>query len=231
MADQSVFDKKYVDERDKADLSGVLEQLNLPPVVVEYVRRNQKKIYIIIGVISAIVIFWSLFDSYQEKKMIRSSSALSAAQKAEGDGKAQALQSVIDDYSGTAAAKWAKIELGRTFTEKGEHKVALTHYREVIEELDKENPLYPLVVFAIAQAEEAQGNYDMARSEYTHLQKIKGFENVGYTGAARIFELTEDKQQAIKTLEEYLGTMIGEQPDNVQKLYISEKIARLKALK
>lgn len=228
MADQSVFEKIHVDERDKADLGGVLEQLNLPPAVIEFVRKHKRTIYIVIGAISITVVIWALFDSYQEKKIANSSSALAVAQKIEGDDKVTALQNVVDDFSGTSAALWAKIELARYYITKSEHKTALQHYQEVSQAIDETNPLFALVAFGIAQTEESLSNYDSAIQEYSILKTINGFESIGYTGAARIYEVQGQNENAIKELEEYLGTLIGEAPESAERLYISEKISRLK---
>ena len=63
MAEHSAFEKLHVEERDKADLGGVLEQLNLPPTFVQFVRKHQKTIYIIIGIITIVVIVWALYGS------------------------------------------------------------------------------------------------------------------------------------------------------------------------
>ena len=228
MADQSVFDKIHVDERDKADLGGVLEQLNLPPAVIEFVRKNQRTIYIVIGVITAVVVTWALYDSYHDKKIAESSSALSVAQKIEGDDKVAALQDVVNDYAGTAAARWAKIELARHFTSKADNAAALQHYQDVRQSIDDTNPLFALVVFGIAQAEEALSNYDSAVQEYSILKTINGFESIGYTGAARIYEVQGKNDSAVQELEEYLGTLIGDAPESAEKIYTSEKISRLK---
>ncbi len=228
MADQSVFDKIHVEERDKADLGGVLEQLNLPPAVVEFVRKNQRTIYIVIGVITAVVVTWALYDSYHDKKIAESSSALAVAQKIEGDDKVAALQGVVDDFAGTAAARWAKIELARHATSKADYTAALQHYQDVQKNIDDTNPLFPLVVFGIAQAEEALSNYDSAIQEYSILKSINGFESIGYTGAARIYEVQGKFDTAVQELEEYLGTLNGDAPESAEKIYISEKISRLK---
>ncbi len=228
MADQSAFEKIHVDERDKADLGGVLEQLNLPPAVVGFVRKNQRTIYIVLGVITIIVVVWALYDSYQEKQIAASASALAVAQKTEGDSRLTALQDVVEQYSGSAAALWAKIEIARHYTTTAEHGTALQNYQDVRQIINETNPLFPLVVFGSAQAEEALSNFDAATKEYSILKTINGFEAIGYHGVARIYEIQGQKDSAVKELEEYMGTLIGEAPESAEKIYISEKINRLK---
>ena len=42
MANEDIFDKEYVDERDKNSLEGLLEQINLPPAVMKFVKENKR---------------------------------------------------------------------------------------------------------------------------------------------------------------------------------------------
>ncbi len=228
MADRSVFDKIHVDERDKADLGGVLEQLNLPPVVVDFVRDNQRTIFIVLGVISITVVVWALYGSYVDKRIADSSAALAIAQKAEGDDKIAALQGVIENYSGTASSSWAKIELARHYTDKAEYSSALQYYKDVRQSIKDTNPVYPLVLYGIAQTEESLANYDAALQEYSVLKTTDGFESIGYTSAARIYEVMGNNDSAVKELEQYLGTLLGDAPESPEKLYVNEKISRLK---
>ena len=230
MAEQNVFEKIHVDERDKADLSGVLEQLNLPPAVVEYVRRNQKAIYITLGIIAIVVVTWSLYGSYAENKISKSNSALAIALKTDGEGKISALQDVTKDYSGTDASLWAQVEIAQLYMSEQKIKEALALYSDVRTSVSTDNPLYPLVVFGIAQAEEALENLDAARQQYITLQSVKGYEGVGYTGSSRTYEVQENYSEAVKELEKYQGVLIGDTPNNPEKAYINDKIARLKGL-
>ena len=60
MAEGNVFDKRHVDEREKNDLGGVLEQLNLPPAVVTFVRENKRLVQLSVAVIIIVVVVFSL---------------------------------------------------------------------------------------------------------------------------------------------------------------------------
>jgi predicted negative regulator of RcsB-dependent stress response len=231
MSERSAFEKIHVDERDKADLGGVLEQLNLPPSVVAFVRKYQKIIFILLGLISVVVIVWALYGSYAEKRIAESSSALAVAEKLAGEKKIAALTDVVEDFSGTDSALWAKIELARYATKQEELENALQHYTEVHEEIKKTNPLYPLVTFGIAQTHESLGNYESALQDYTTLKNISGYENIGYNGTARIYEVQGNKESAINEYEQYLGILSGDVTGSGtgEKEYIMEKILRLKA--
>ena len=69
MSERSAFEKIHVEESEKADLGGVLEQLNLPPAVVTFVRENKRLVQIFIAAVVILVVAWSLYDSYRDKKL------------------------------------------------------------------------------------------------------------------------------------------------------------------
>lgn len=229
MADHSAFEKLHVEERDKADLGGVLEQLNLPPTFVEFVRKHQKTIYIAIGIIAIVVIVWALYGSYVDKRKTESSSALALAQKLEGKERLRSLENVATEYSGTGSGIWARIEIARHYMENDDFEKALQSYLTIRESIESDNPLNNLVIFGVAQAHESMGNYDNAAVEYEKLKKIKGYENLGYTGVARIFEVQGKLERAINEYEQYIGTFPGSSETNLEKRYISEKLSALKA--
>ncbi len=229
MAEHSAFEKLHVEERDKADLGGVLEQLNLPPTFVQFVRKHQKTIYLVIGIITVVVIVWALYGSYVEKKRIESSSALALAQKLEGEEKLVALENVAEEYSGTGSGIWARIEIARYYMENDNFEEALQSYLTIRENVDNDNPINNLVTFGVAQAHESMEKYDSAALEYEKLKNIIGYESIGYTGAARIFEVQGKLDRAVNEYEQYMGTLPGSMTENLEKRYISEKLSALKA--
>ncbi len=229
MSERSPFEKIHVDERDKADLGGVLDQLNLPPAVIDFVRRNQKSIFIIIGVVSVIVVVWALYGSYVDNRRAESSTALTVAKNLEDEKRKEALEQVAVDYSGTDAANWAKIELARDAIQNNNLEKALQHYGEVSEDISTTNPLYPLITFGLAQVQESLAHYDEAIQQYTTLKNITGYESIGYNGTARIYEIQGNIQSAINEYEQYRGTLSGDSTGTGEHAYITEKISRLKA--
>jgi len=89
MAGESPFEKKFVDESDKADLPGVLDQLSLPPAFIEFVRIHQRKIKIIAIVAVVATVVWALWDSYSDNRLEKSGSALYNGLKVTGDERKQ----------------------------------------------------------------------------------------------------------------------------------------------
>jgi predicted negative regulator of RcsB-dependent stress response len=230
MAEQNAFDKLHVDEREKADLGGVLDQLNLPPSFVEFIKKNQKIISITLGIISVAVIVWALYGSYAEKKMEESNAALVSAQQLSDGEYVTALQNIIQSYSGTDAATWAQVKLGRYYIEQEAYDKALLQYTTARSTVNDKNSLSMLLTSGIAQVQEALENYEEAIHEYNSLKKIPGYESIAYSGVARIHEIQGDLATAIHEYEQYLGTMTGTPATNPEKAYILEKISNLKAL-
>ena len=230
MAEQNAFDKLHVDEREKADLGGVLDQLNLPASFVEFIKKYQKIISITLGIISVAVIAWALYGSYAEKKMEESNAALVNAQQLSDDEYVTALRNIPQNYPGTDAATWAQVKLGRYYIEQEAYDKALQQYTAARSTVNAKNSLATLLISGIAQVQEALGNYEEAIQEYNSLKKIPGYESIAYSGVARIHEIQGDLATAIHEYEQYLGTMTGTPATNPEKGYILEKISRLKAL-
>jgi predicted negative regulator of RcsB-dependent stress response len=229
MSEHNAFNKIHVDERDKADLGGVLDQLNLPPAFIEFVRRNQKTIYIVLGLLATAVVVWALYGSYVEKRQVESSNALMAAEKLEGADKVNALQQVANDFSGTDSALWAKVGLARYSIENEDYQKALQQYTEIRGSLPKGSPMYPLVTFGIAQAQEFLDDYQAALQEYTLLKNTTGYENIGYSGSARLHELQQNIEAAINEYEQYLAILDEGGSRAPERAYVTEKLTRLKA--
>ena len=48
MADQSAFDRKQIETSAMSETTGILEQLNLPPAFVSFLRKNQRMLWAIV---------------------------------------------------------------------------------------------------------------------------------------------------------------------------------------
>lgn len=230
MSERSAFDKIHVEESEKGDLGGVLEQLNLPPAVVTFVRENKRLVQICIAAVVIVVVAWSLYDSYRDKKIEEGASALSVAIDIDDtQKKIDQLKSVSSTYSGTSSAEWAKINTAHELIKTDQKDEALATYTEVLADLDDSSPLYPLVTLSLAQGFEIIGNYSEAAAAYETVKNIEGYQDTGYFGLARISEAQGDKQKALAIYEEYLATLMNV-TERGQKSLVEEKIAHLKAV-
>jgi len=229
MAKESPFEKKFVEESEKSDLPGVLDQLSLPPALVEFARANQRAIKTIVIAVAVVVVAWSLFDAYRANRLQKSDSALYAGLQVAGDEKSGALEKVVADYAGTPASTWAQLELGHAELNDGKFAQAVERYTSVRESVGKKSPLYPLITYGIARALEAQKEYAGALAEYEVVKGIEGFESIGTLGMAKIHEIEGRKKKALEIYEQHLSSFEGEQQNNPDKILIEEKIARIRA--
>lgn len=231
MSEQSAFDPSQIADNAYVEPSGVLDQLNLPPGFVKFVRKNKRILQITGSLIVIVVVAGSLYNSYHTKRLEDSASSLSISMDATGESKSKALQQVIADYSGTPAALWANVELGHMAMKEGAYKKAQEYYKVVQGEISKSNPMYGLLTFGVAQAEEADKNYTDASATYSILKDIDGYKDEGFLGMARVLEAQGQNQKALAAYEEYLGSFLGEERNERLTRMIQEKITRLRVQK
>lgn len=230
MSERSAFEKIHVPESEKADLGGVLEQLNLPPAMVTFVRENKRLVQGGIAAVAIIIVAWALYGSYRDKKIEDGASALSVAVDIENtQEKIDTLKSVALGYSGTSSALWAKIDTAHEMMKTDQKADALALYEELLAEIETSSPLYPLISISLAQGNEVTGDVARAALEYEKIKQTDGYQGLGYLGLARISEMQGDKQKALEIYEEYLATLMNVTQRN-EKGLIEEKIARLKAI-
>jgi predicted negative regulator of RcsB-dependent stress response len=231
MAGENAFDKKLGAETHMDKVEGLLEHLNLPPKAIDFIRNNQRLIQVGIAIIVIAVVFWSLYGSYREKIREEASSALSLALRSDQEAKPEALRAVADEYAGTSSAIWARVELAHIDMKNGMFNDASKKYQEVLADTKAANPIYPLVIFSLAQSIEKEQRYQEAINQYELLKSIKGFELIAYTSMARIEEAQGNMEKAIAIYNNFL-LQIGDDPSFSQaKEEINAKIARLSAQK
>jgi len=230
MAEKSAFEKIHVDQTEKADLDGVLEQLNLPPAVITFVRENKRLVQVCIAAIVVLVVAWALYGTYRDKQVEAGASALSiAVDQQDSQTKLSQLTSVSEDYPGTSSAQWAKINAAHEMIKTGQRGEALTLYSEVLKDTDTSSPLFPLLLIGLAQGYEFDENFSEAKIQYEEIILIEGFQDVGYMGLARLSEKQGDNQGALQMYEKYIETLTNLN-DQGKKSLVEEKIARLKAI-
>lgn len=228
MAGESAFNKRHVEASTLSDVEGLLEHLNLPPAAISYIRKNKRMVQIVIAVVIAAIVAWSLYGSYREKRIERASSALAVALEKGPAEKAAALEKVFADFAGTSSALWAKVELAHLDMQNGKFAEAAGKFSKIKEDLDAADPLYALTVFGIAQAQEANHDYQEATATYGLLKDIEGYQLIAHTGIARIQETQGETAKAIETLNKYLASLDGTPAVDANKKFVEEKLARLK---
>ncbi len=228
MAKKDIFDKEWVDERDKNNLEGLLEQFNLPPRVISFVREKKRLVQAGIGILIIVVVSWSFYDSYQKDRMEEGNSALSAALNMDANQRLDALASVEKNYSGTEAALWAEIKSAQEFSTSGKMEQANKLYHDLLSTVPESSSLKTLLIFGGAQSDEDLGNYPAALNGYKTLKGIKGYQEIGLSGLARVYEIQGDFGKALEVYKEHLALLESEGAVG-QTALIEEKITRIKA--
>ncbi len=229
MASESAFNKRLAEETNMDKVEGLLEHLNLPPKVIDFIRKYQRHIQIAFAIIIVGIVSLSLYTSYRKGEIEEAASALSTAMQNKGEAKALSLTQVAEEYDNTTSAQWAKIELAHLDMKNGAYAAAAEKYLVELSELDKNDPLYALLLFGAGQALEAENKYDSAAEHYDLLKEIKGYEHIGYIGLARIQEMQGNLDKAGTLYNNFLLNT-GDDPASAQaRTDIEARIARLKA--
>lgn len=182
---------------------GLLEQLNLPPKAIRFIRTYALHLQIGVVVFFVLVGAWSYYDYYTQNKQSQAAQALAVAVMGKENGaRLQSLAQVAKDYSGTGAALWSRLEQGNQASRDKKYQEALTLYAGVYDDLAGDSPLRPLLEYALAQANENAGQLDQAMDYYRKLAEHKGFKAIALPAQGRIYELQGDKANALKMYRE-----------------------------
>jgi predicted negative regulator of RcsB-dependent stress response len=227
MSAQNLFSKKNIQSQQAGPQRGLLEELNLPPGLISFIRSNSRNLQIGLAGIVVLVLAWVFFDYYTEMQEKKGTSLLAAGLQAEStEERLQKLESVTLDYGRTDAARWARIELAHLDYGAGRFEEAATKYREILEEVSAENPLVPLARMNLAQSYEELGQYDEAVAQYVLLKKDPGFANLAYWALGRVYTAKGDPVQARSTYQEFLDSL-GDTPDPALVSRLEAKLVSL----
>ena len=204
MTKSNVFKKKHEDMMAQ-DQKAVLEELDLPPAVITFLRKNLRKIYIIAAVLFIGLVLWEGYAKYISVQRERSAIMLSDAMSAQPDSQADKLKALIDKYPRSGNAVWAQVELGHIALKKGKFQEAEGFYEKAREGLSSNSPMYPLVQFCLAQAYENAADTAKAKEAYQQLVDIPGFAAEGYLGLGRVAEIEGDSKQALEDYTQYIN--------------------------
>ncbi|TKB27405.1 tetratricopeptide repeat protein [Desulfopila sp. IMCC35006] len=229
MAGESAFDKKLTAESNMDKVEGLLEHFNLPPKAIDFIRDNQRILQIGLVIIVIAIVSWALYGSYRERIQEESSTALATALQADQATQATALSAVVEKYSGTPSALWARIDIAQLDMKNGSYADAAKKYAEVLPDVKTSNPLHPLVVFGLAQALEGDKRFEEAAKQYDTLKDIKGYEQIAFTSRGRIEEEQGHIDKAIAIYNDFLLFMGDDAAYAQTQAEIKAKVARLKA--
>jgi predicted negative regulator of RcsB-dependent stress response len=227
MSTQSLFSRKNIESQQPETSRGLLEELNLPPGLITFIRKNTRSLQIGLICVLVLLMAWIFFDYYTDTQEKKGASLLASALQTDSpEQRLTELGNVVKDYGRTEAARWAKIELAHVDYKEGNFEAAAAKYKELLDALSADNPLAPLTRLSLAQSYEQAGQYDLAIAQYNLLKKSTGFTEQAYLALGRIYMAKEDPVQARKTYEELLGSL----QDTSDPLLMSRIEAKLTSL-
>jgi len=211
MSAQSLFSKKNIESQKLDARTGIMEELNLPPEIISFVRKNTRTLQIGLIFFVVLVFSWIFYDYYTDHQENNAASLLASAMQIEKtEERLPILEEVVNDFSRTDAALWGKLELAHLNYQKGEFDAAIAEYEKIIAKLPSNSSLVPLVRINLAQSYEEAGQFDQAVAQYNLLKKTTGFKEEAHLALGRIYKAKDDLSQARKEYEELLSTMKDE---------------------
>ena len=211
MSAQTLFSKKNIESQQPDTRTGLMEELNLPPQMIAFIRKNARNLQIGLTCFVILVLAWVFYDYYTELQENKGASLLASAMQTESLGeRAQVLETVISDYSRTDAARWSKLELAHLDYQEGRFDAAIAKYEEIIAKLPADNSLVPLTRMNLAQTYEETARYDQAMNQYNLLKKTTGFSDEAHLALGRIYTAKDQVAQARMEYEELLAGMEDE---------------------
>ena len=227
MSTESLFSRKNIKSQQPDTHRGLLEELNLPPEMISFIRDNSRTLQIALICVAVFVLGWIFYDYYAEQQENKGASLLASAMQVDSpEEQVQILQNVITDYPRTDAALWSKLELGHIDYQNGKFDEATAKFKEILDGLSPSSPLAPLTRLSLAQSYEEGGQYDQAIAQYNLLKKDAGFRLQANLALGRIFMAKGEESQARKVYEELLQGLADE-PDPGVKSKVQAKLASL----
>ncbi len=213
MAGRNVFDTEHVKEKALVETSGLLDQLNLPPALVSFLRRNQRTIWIVVACVAAVVTAVSLYNSYRAYQLNKAATALDKAMELSGEERKAALSEVSTEFASTPSGLWARISLAHLARDEGDIDQAAGILAEVNGRVKDRNPLKPLLLAELGHLYEQKQDLDRAAATFEALQAWDGFLPEALVSLGRVYEKQDKKDRAIEMYKKYLDqTREGQGP-------------------
>ena len=200
MADNGINNNNNETTIDIEHKDGLLEELNLPPNAIKFIRENARNLQIVAACIVILVLGWAYYDYYTENKQNEAALALnSAIQELDQELRLEKLKEVAAEFSGTGAALWSKVEQAHLSVQSGNYEDGIAEYDRILDDINSDNPLSPLVTYNLGLAYENSGALDKALPLYSRLAAYKGFEVKGLMAQGRLQDLQGNKAEALKS--------------------------------
>jgi predicted negative regulator of RcsB-dependent stress response len=143
---------------------------------------------------------------------------------AAGEQRVASLRQITVDFARTGSARWAQVTLVGDYLGQKEYGQAIGILQRLIGDVDRDNPLFPLVQQLAGVAYELNGQPDEALSHYTTLSSVPGFEALGSVESGRVYEL---QGMAAKAKDAYEKANASPEMRPEQRAWVQEKIKTL----
>ncbi|MBM9536333.1 YfgM family protein [Desulfobulbus alkaliphilus] len=228
MAEQSPFDRRNIEPPRMAHSQGLLDQLNLPPALVNFLYQYQRVIWVVVTGIVIIGISYAAYTSYQDQRFSRGQAAYDAAQRAGSDNRPQ-LEEVVRHYGATPSGIWARVDLALHDIRDGNLAEAISQFEIIRSQLDAKSPLKPLVLGKLGVLYENTENFNSALEVYRALGAQAGFEAEALRALGRVYEQQGNLPEALAIYEQYLAmTATGQELDDPVREMIEFRLNQLK---
>lgn len=224
MSGQSAFDQKNI-LKSGGENRGLLEELNLPPKVISFIRQNSRLLQIAVVCLVLAIIGWNYYGNYTQKRNDAAAALLTRAlNQTAPDQKSAMLNELVSEYSGTGPALWGRLEMGHNAYDQGNYPEAVQHYQGVLDVVSSASPLVPLIRFSLAQAYAGSDQPDKALQIYEELASVNGFATESQLAAARIHEKQGKPDKAREIYTQLLSQ--EELPPGIREI-LESKLAEL----
>ncbi len=227
MADrQNVFSKKHAEAMAQDKQRAILEELNLPPAAIEFVRANARALQVALVVVVMAILGWEGYGKYTASRQARSADLLYQAMQAKAPEQRLAdLKTLNAKYGDSGSGPWGVVEQGHLAFKDGKYKEAAALYQTALRGISSSSPLLPLLRYDLARAYENAGDSAKGKEQFTQLAKTPGFAGEADLGLARIAEQEGKNAEALAKYQAYVD--LPETKDGPTKDWVKDKIANL----
>jgi len=181
------------------------------------------------GIITVGIYFY--WDNYQTKAMQIYTKAQNNMLKnmddpSVSDKTLKTFRELIESYPYSWSARMAHYHLGNIYYKKGELDNAIESYKKFVSLVKSDEAgVKFLALTSLGYCYEARKDFKTALDYFEKAQKTKniGFESMGYRNIARIYELLNDKEKALKNYK----IALEKNNDPGMELFIKRKISSL----
>lgn len=203
MSEPGTFDPNQLKLQPLGPPPGLLEQFNLPPRAIAFMRGHQRSLWAAFIAVIALSLSWAGYDAYRDNRQQQAASALDAALLATSDKAAQ-LDKITTQFAGTDAALWARVELALLEERAGQVAKAISQLEAINTGLSAKSLLKPLLLVKLAGLAEREGKLDRALALYSELSGWESFATESFRARGRVSEQLGNKEEAIAMYGKYL---------------------------